>query len=588
MNSLIKYLIREGLLGDVSKGTSQKAFDIATAQEWLAQSARGEYEIKPYKDGISIKGTVIIKKSEYSGIPIRISAFNGTLALEACNNLTAQSLSDMFALGFKGDKMDLIITDCLKIDSLDWIPPVLRSLSVSGCRSLRKLPGGKKVTGSVSLTQNGRRWKEDQVRAAFGSPEVIRCSAKENEGQEMINEAFRVAQLSALSDQLKREGNDRPMASNKITVFNLSNAELDQAGKDLSFYLYNKNSTRRMGVLGNFQIRFDRISPSNVKTVVNPTEKDLKDLRIWSLLRSEWGDDGLISGIIMCADERGYQIVVTLVNGNGVCWTNGSYYHKDPASDELYSIVSGSNQRGRRRFDSISPSEVMSRIKMHIGEWKEITVIYLDRAAIADDDLNAADLIGQRGQAKSGVVLSHDLSALNRILDNNRMRLKENAKKLRAARDMRLSEINVRVNEYIEFSQKTNQKIITILELLSSGKKIAGYDQRMALRNLVEEMYNFNCLLFGRMQVEKYYSNFRLRDNPKITENTGVVTLISRAISQKYSQLTHFDFEKSSGDESGKAFDETIKDIEWYARGLESAKQRLEKLLQRIQSLKIM
>lgn len=587
MNSLIKYLIREGLLSDVSKGTSQKAFDVSTAHEWLSQRARGEYEIKPYKDGISIKGTVIIKKSEYSGVPIRISAFNGTLALEACNNLTSQSLSDMFAPGFKGDKMDLIITDCPKIDSLDWIPSVLRSLSVAGCRSLRKLPQGKKVTGSVSLTQNGRRWKEDQVAGAFGTPQIIHCSIDNDGEEQMINEAFRVTQLSALSDQLKREGNNRPMASNKITVFNLSNAEMDQAGKDLSFYLYNKNDTQR-GVLGNFNIRYDRISPSNVRTVHNPTEKDLKDLRIWSMLRREWVDGDFVNGIIMCADERGYQLVATLIYGSGTCWTNGSYYHKDPSIDELVTIISGNNQKGRNMRDSVTPSEVMSRIKMHIGEWKEITVIYLDRAAMADDDLNAADLVDQRGRAKNGVVLSHDLSALNRILDNNRMRLKENAKKLRAARDMRLGAVNTKVNEYIEFSQQTNQKIIVILELLSSGKKIAEYDQRMALRNLVEEMYEFNCLLFGRKQVEKYYSNFRLRDNPKITEHTGVVTMLSRAISQKYSQITHFDFEKMSGDESGKEFDKTIKDIEWYAKGLESVKQRLEKLLQRIQNLKIM
>ena len=586
MNSLITYLIHEGLLTAGSSEAQIKAFDDSTAEEWLSKYGRGKYEIKPKKGGIAIKGTLIIKGNPSANIPIRLAAFDGVLALEGCTNLTPEGLSGIFAPGFNGDKMDLIITDCPKIDSLDWIPDTLRGLSVSGCRALRTLPSGKKVTGQVTLTQNGKRWKKEQAEMAFGAPQNIYCSAEEMDRQEIINEAFRVAQLSALVDQLKREGNPRPIISQETTIFNLSNAELDREGKDIQFYLYSKyNSRRKKGVLGNFKLRFDRISPSNVRTVMNPTEKDLKSLRIWSMLRYEWMGDGFLSGIIMCADDEGYQIVTTLINGSGVCWVNKGYYNM--YEDVQYDIVSGSaSARSRGRYYSVTPSWVMDRIKK--VSWKEITVIYLDKAAMDEDDLDAHDLVSQRDQAQNGVVLSHDLSALNRLIDKNRMRLKENARKLRESRDNRLKEANNKINSYIEFSQQTNQKIITVLDLLSSGRKIVEYDQKVTLRNLVEAMYSLNGYLFGRKDVDKYYSNFRLRQNPKITENTGVVTLLSRAISQKYSQVTHFDFEMQSGRGSGEAFSETIQEIEHHIKELDSAKQRVEGLLQKLQNLKIM
>ena len=586
MNSLITYLIHEGLLTAGSSEAQLKAFDDSTAEEWLGKYGRGKYEIKPKKGGVAVKGNIIIKGNPSVNIPIKLAAFDGTLALEGCTNMTPEGLSKIFAPGFKGDKMDLIITDCPKIDSLDWIPDTLRGLSVSGCKALRTLPSGKKVTGHVTLTQNGKRWKKEQAERAFGAPQNIYCSAEEMDRQEIINEAFRVAQLSALADQLKREGNTRPIISQGTTLFNLSNAELDRAGKDINFYLYSKySSTRKKGVLGNFKLRFDRISPSNVRTIMNPTEKDLKSLRIWSMLRYEWMDGGFLNGIIMCADDEGYQIVTTLINGSGVCWVNKGYHNM--SEDVQYDIVSSSAPaRSRVSYYSVTPSWVMDRIKK--VSWKEITVIYLDKAAMDEDELDAHGLVGQRSQARSGVVLSHDLSALSRLIDNNRMRLKENARKLRASRDGRLQQANDKVNEYIEFSKQTNQKIITILDLLSSGRKIVEYDQRVALRNLVEELYNFNGILFGKKDIDKYYYNFRLRPNPKITENTGVVTLLSRAISQKYSQITHFDFEKESGNESSKAFGETILDMEWHIKGLDYAKQRIEGLLQKIQNLKIM
>ena len=585
MNSLITYLIHEGLLTAGSSEAQMKAFDDSTAEEWLGKYGRGKYEIKPKKEGVAIKGNIIIKGNPSANIPIKLAAFDGVLALEGCTNMTPEGLSEIFAPGFKGDKMDLIITDCPKIDSLDWIPDTLRGLSVSGCKALRTLPSGKKVTGQVTLTQNGKRWKKEQAERAFGAPQNIYCSAEEMDRQEIINEAFRVAQLSALVDQLKREGNPRPIISQETTIFNISNAELDREGKDIHFYLYSKySSTRKKGVLGDYKLRFDRISPSNVRTVMNPTERDLKSLRIWSMLRYEWMGGGFLNGIIMCADDKGYQIVTTLINGSGLCWVNKGYHNM--SEDVQYDIVSGTSARSRGRYNSVTPSWVMNKIKK--VSWKEITVIYLDEAAMDEDELDAHSLVDQRSQARNGVILSHDLSALNRLIDKNRMRLKENARKLRESRDNRLKEANNKINSYIEFSQQTNQKIITILDLLSSGRKIVEYDQKVALRSLVEELYDFNGHLFGRKDIDKYYSNFRPRPNPKITENTGVVTLLSRAISQKYSQVTHFDFEKQSGRESGEAFSETIKDIEWSLKGLDSIKQRIERLLQKLQNLKIM
>lgn len=586
MNSLITYLIHEGLLTAGSSEAQMKAFDDSTAEEWLGKYGRGKYEIKPKKGGVAVKGNIIIKGNPSVNIPIKLADFDGVLALEGCTNMTPEGLSGIFASGFKGDKMDLIITDCPKIDSLDWIPDTLRGLSVSGCKALRTLPSGKKVTGQVTLTQNGKRWKKEQAEKAFGAPQNIYCSAEETDRQEIINEAFRVAQLSALADQLKREGNPRPIISQETTIFNLSNAELDREGKDIQFYLYSKySSSRKKGVLGNFKLRFDRISPSNVRTVMNPMEKDLKSLRIWSMLRYEWMGGGFLNGIIMCADDKGYQIVVTLINGSGVCWINKGYHNM--YEDTQYDIVSSNaSARSRGRYYSVTPSWVMGRIKE--VSWKEITVIYLDKAAMDEDELDAHNLVSQRDQAQNGVVLSHDMSALSRLINNNRMRFKENARKLRESRDNRLKEANDKVNGYIEFSQQTNQKIITILDLLSSGRRIAESSQRMDLRVLVEEMYNFNSLLFGRKSVEKYYSNFKLRNNPKVEEDTGIATLLSRAISQKYSQITHFDFEKQSGRGSGEAFSETIQEIEHHIKELDSAKQRVEGLLQKLQNLKIM
>ena len=206
-----KIVIDESLLDDIEDTlvAGDKAADLKMVEGWAKVSRKKAYYSKQ-KRGLVMVGDFLIDDiddTKYYGTPIK--RLTGTLAISGCN---IENLEGLFTpdCSIEGS---LTIEDCPNLVSLKGCPISCKTFTVTGCKKLKEIDVTPVVYGNMYLSDNGKRFKEEQLRKNpfFSVGKKVFCSTLFdtedliNEGQfEFVCEAFKAPQLKVLADALNK------------------------------------------------------------------------------------------------------------------------------------------------------------------------------------------------------------------------------------------------------------------------------------------------------------------------------------------------------------------------------------------------
>lgn len=208
-----KVVVDESLLDDIDDqlDAGDKFVDMERANNWAKKSRRKAW-IAKQKKGYAMFGDFIIDdidEKKYTGTPIK--RVTGSISISGCE---IESLEGIFLPDCEIDG-SLTIEDCPNLVSLEGGPRSCKQLTISGCKKLKDLHGRTVVSGNLFLSDNGKRFKEEQLRKDDKNVYVIKkifCSGEYEEANlneaEFINEAFAAPQLKILADAIKRASNN--------------------------------------------------------------------------------------------------------------------------------------------------------------------------------------------------------------------------------------------------------------------------------------------------------------------------------------------------------------------------------------------
>jgi hypothetical protein len=206
-----KIVIDESLLDDIEDTlvAGDKAADLKMVENWAKVSRKKAYYSKQ-KRGLVMVGDFLIDDiddTKYYGTPIK--RLTGTLAISGCN---IENLEGLFTADCQIEG-SLTIEDCPNLVSLKGCPISCKTFTVTGCKKLKEIDITPVVYGNMYLSDNGKRFKEEQLRKNpfFSVGKKVFCSELFdtenliNEGQfEFVCEAFKAPQLKILADALNK------------------------------------------------------------------------------------------------------------------------------------------------------------------------------------------------------------------------------------------------------------------------------------------------------------------------------------------------------------------------------------------------
>ena len=227
-----RIVIDESLLDDIEDTlvSGDKAVDLKMVENWAKASRKKAYYSKQKKGLVMVGDFVIddIDDLKYTGTPIK--RLTGTLAISGCN---IENLEGLFTPDCQIEG-SLTIEDCPNLVSLKGCPISCKTFTVTGCKKLKEIDVTPVVYGNMYLSDNGKRFKEEQLRKNpfFSVGKKVFCSTifdvedLINEGQfEFVCEAFKAPQLKVLADALNKIKD--PNAKTDIRKF-MANVELDK------------------------------------------------------------------------------------------------------------------------------------------------------------------------------------------------------------------------------------------------------------------------------------------------------------------------------------------------------------------------
>ena len=227
-----RIVIDESLLDDIEDTlvSGDKAVDLKMVENWAKASRKKAYYSKQKKGLVMVGDFVIddIDDLKYTGTPIK--RLTGTLAISGCN---IENLEGLFTpdCSIEGS---FTIEDCPNLVSLKGCPISCKTFTVTGCKKLKEIDVTPVVYGNMYLSDNGKRFKEEQLRKNpfFSVGKKVFCSELFdvedliNEGQfEFVCEAFKAPQLKILADALNKIKD--PNTKTDIRKF-MANVELDK------------------------------------------------------------------------------------------------------------------------------------------------------------------------------------------------------------------------------------------------------------------------------------------------------------------------------------------------------------------------
>lgn len=220
----------EGLL-DIDQTDKELTAEIRT--EWLKQNGTGQFKVMALKDGtMKVWGKVIIKTTDDSLPPLKISYLEGNIYIEKCPNLT--NLKSLFASEYSKCKGSVNITACPKLDSLEGLPAFIDDwIRITDCKSFKSLETLPKSAEGVSIIKCGKRFTKSQIEQKCNTIHVL-CSAETDEEliTEMVNEAVMDPNIARFWKQVQK---DKP--GFKLQDITSQNVELDQiAPSDCTTY----------------------------------------------------------------------------------------------------------------------------------------------------------------------------------------------------------------------------------------------------------------------------------------------------------------------------------------------------------------
>ena len=234
-----KSIVDESLLDDIDDqlDAGDKFVDNERVNNWAKNSRRKTY-ITRQKKGYVLFGDFVIDdidEKKYTGTPIKRAT--GSISISGCD---IESLEGIFLPDCEIDG-SLTIEDCPNLVSLEGGPLSCKQLTISGCKKLKDLRGRTVVSGNLFLSNNGKKFKEEQLRKDDKNIAVIKkifCSGEYEEANlneaEFVNEAFAAPQLKILADAIKNGSN---AAKLNMTKF-MARVQLDKI-KSSQVHVYN-------------------------------------------------------------------------------------------------------------------------------------------------------------------------------------------------------------------------------------------------------------------------------------------------------------------------------------------------------------
>ena len=227
-----RIVIDESLLDDVEDTLidGDKQVDLQMVDGW-AKNARKKVWYAKQKKGFAMYGDFVIDDIDdlkYTGTPIK--RLTGSLAISGC---AIESLEGIFTPDCQIEG-SFTIEDCPNLVSLKGCPISCKTFTVTGCKKLKEIDVTPVVYGNMYLSDNGKRFKEEQLRKNpfFSVGKKVFCSTifdvedLINEGQfEFVCEAFKAPQLKILADALNKIKD--PNTKTDIRKF-MANVELDK------------------------------------------------------------------------------------------------------------------------------------------------------------------------------------------------------------------------------------------------------------------------------------------------------------------------------------------------------------------------
>lgn len=201
-----KYMLSdlsEGLLGgmDSAFAEADKFVDEEFFKPWMMND---NCKITKKKNGYVLRGNFKTKdiKDIYYGP--KIVAVYGNFAI---SDTKLSSLEGMFSV-------DAMIEGTFTIEnndnlvSLKGCPISVSTLVIANNKNLKDIDIAPNVLVNAYISKNGKKFKEDQLRAKINVYKKIFCSVENNEElineSEIINEAFKAPQLKLIADAIKR------------------------------------------------------------------------------------------------------------------------------------------------------------------------------------------------------------------------------------------------------------------------------------------------------------------------------------------------------------------------------------------------
>ena len=256
----------EGLLDDMEDvlADADKMQDEYVINSWCANKLLCKYVKR--KKGYILTGEYIVNNIDdtYTGPKILAVKGNITIADSQLTNLTPLFAEDCVVDG------TLTIEHNPKLTSLRGCPNRCNTFILTGNKALKSLDVADTpiVRVNAYVSNNGKRWKKDEIEDKIHVFKHIFCSADVNES--FINESFAAPQLKIVADQIKQHSADVENREDKFTLKQLS------------------------------KIEWDNIRPSQI------TEIDTQDNPKAALSLARKYINGKLDGIIVLFNENGY------------------------------------------------------------------------------------------------------------------------------------------------------------------------------------------------------------------------------------------------------------------------------------------
>lgn len=256
----------EGLLDDMEDvlADADKMQDEYVINSWCANKLLCKFVKR--KKGYILTGEYIVNNIDdtYNGPKILAVKGNITIADSQLTNLTPLFADDCVVDG------TLTIEYNPKLTSLRGCPNRCNTFILTGNKALKSLDVADTpiVRVNAYVSNNGKRWKKDEIEDKIHVFKHIFCSADVNES--FINESFAAPQLKIVADQIKQHSADVENSEDKFTLRQI------------------------------LSIDWDNIRPSQI------TEIDTKENPKEAISLARKYINGKLDGIIVLFDEDGY------------------------------------------------------------------------------------------------------------------------------------------------------------------------------------------------------------------------------------------------------------------------------------------